>query len=412
MIGRRPPLDVVLAVACVAGSCAAYTTGASTPVPPAAEPSSRSVAASAQASLALPPHVDVVLSAYEGATSIEWTDERGARGTARDATSLRGPVKLGQRTYDGEIFVERRSEGGLQVVVRAPLEDYVEGVVAAELAIWSARPAELEAQAIAARTFAAATIAQRRRAGLDDRLTDGVLDQAYRGRHVASDTRGGRDAAARLRAAVRATEGVVLTRGAQLEEARYHAACGGHTAPFADVFRREVRERGARGPGGVPCPACAERARRETEAKAPDPTRPLAWIAEVPAERLEALGRSVDLDGPPIQLVPVRVDPAGRWLDVALRDASGTTRTVPFDDFRRAIGYGLWKSGVVAATVPRPGAALRGGSLRVQGRGRGHGVGLCQEGMRDLADEGWTSREILAHYYPGARLETAAIVAP
>ena len=36
---------------------------------------------------------------------------------------------------------------------------------------------------------------------------------------------------------------------------------------------------------------------------------------------------------------------------------------------------------------------------------RGHGVGLCQEGTRDYASRGLTTREILRHYYGGARVE-------
>jgi stage II sporulation protein D len=41
-----------------------------------------------------------------------------------------------------------------------------------------------------------------------------------------------------------------------------------------------------------------------------------------------------------------------------------------------------------------------------QGRGWGHGVGLCQSGAFGMALRGKSYREILAHYYPGARLES------
>ena len=56
-------------------------------------------------------------------------------------------------------------------------------------------------------------------------------------------------------------------------------------------------------------------------------------------------------------------------------------------------------------TLPRPGRPIGAEGLTVQGRGRGHGVGLCQEALRDLAREGWSAARILRHYYPGARLE-------
>ena len=72
------------------------------------------------------------------------------------------------------------------------------------------------------------------------------------------------------------------------------------------------------------------------------------------------------------------------------------------------MGYGVLRSGALVATVPHPSDPLLGGGWRVQGRGRGHGVGLCQEGARDLARAGWSARSILAHYYPGATLSGAA----
>jgi stage II sporulation protein D len=41
---------------------------------------------------------------------------------------------------------------------------------------------------------------------------------------------------------------------------------------------------------------------------------------------------------------------------------------------------------------------------RIEGRGHGHGVGLCQWGARGLALRGWSCERILQHYYPGATI--------
>ena len=38
------------------------------------------------------------------------------------------------------------------------------------------------------------------------------------------------------------------------------------------------------------------------------------------------------------------------------------------------------------------------------GRGYGHGVGMCQWGAEGKAKRGWTSEEILGFYYPGANI--------
>ncbi len=46
-----------------------------------------------------------------------------------------------------------------------------------------------------------------------------------------------------------------------------------------------------------------------------------------------------------------------------------------------------------------------GEKVVLDGRGWGHGVGLCQIGAAVMAREGYGYREILTHYYPGAKLE-------
>ena len=46
------------------------------------------------------------------------------------------------------------------------------------------------------------------------------------------------------------------------------------------------------------------------------------------------------------------------------------------------------------------------GGYVLRGAGRGHGVGLCQEGGLGMARSGADSRAILEHYFPGGRIAT------
>ena len=43
-------------------------------------------------------------------------------------------------------------------------------------------------------------------------------------------------------------------------------------------------------------------------------------------------------------------------------------------------------------------------TVRLNGNGWGHGVGLCQIGAAVMASEGYTYKEILEHYYPGTEV--------
>jgi len=51
-----------------------------------------------------------------------------------------------------------------------------------------------------------------------------------------------------------------------------------------------------------------------------------------------------------------------------------------------------------------PGHIDSASALRIEGRGIGHGLGLCQLGAADMAARGATFAEILSHYYPNTAL--------
>ena len=45
-------------------------------------------------------------------------------------------------------------------------------------------------------------------------------------------------------------------------------------------------------------------------------------------------------------------------------------------------------------------------SVRLDGKGWGHGVGLCQIGAAVMAENGYDYRQILEHYYPGSKIRS------
>jgi stage II sporulation protein D len=363
----RLALTALLAGACV------------TSAPPTVERTRATPAREAR----LPTTVDVLLYRGPGPVRVAGAELRrsdaglaGARGAELGRELLMAGTFDG-RPYPGRLIVTARP-GRLEVRNRAPLEDYVAGVLAAEVVLWSARPAELEAQAIVARSYAAAALAHRGAARADPYLFGDTRDQAYRGLPPP-------DYAERVRRAVERTRGRVLREGGRVVHARFHAACGGATADGRAVFP-ELDFDCMRSVSCSPCTAARRDLWRVTSTRT---------TLEAAAARL-GIGRRLE------SVAPAARDASGRWLSVTVRGDAGE-RVVPFQDLRMSLDPTKVESTRILRTWPYPGEPIEDG-LFLEGHGRGHGVGLCQTGAKGYAAEGWSADEILAHYYPGAAL--------
>ena len=133
------------------------------------------------------------------------------------------PVRLNGKAYRGKIEVFVNDRGSLTVVNVVPLEEYLLGVVPAELGL-----PQLEAQkaqAIAARTYAIANIGGYGSQGFD--MVPTVWSQVYKG--VSIETKMGTQA-------VRETRGLVATYKGKPITAFYTSTCGGRTENSENVF--------------------------------------------------------------------------------------------------------------------------------------------------------------------------------
>jgi len=255
------------------------------------------------------------------------------------------------------------------LVETVPLEPYVAAVLPAEIG-GNAPAAALEAQAVAARSYAVARTG--RHSDQEADLCDGVHCQVFAGL--------GRATAATRRAA-EATRGLVLVQRGRVIAAPFHAVCGGRTARPSDVWDDEET------PDLEPVEddAClsAEGAR---------------WTFFLPRSAVPGLAARLGF-------------PAGRFLEVwahsgdgrvsALRLVAPGGRTVVVRGFDvRARASEAWGWSSLRSTdfevSERPQGYL------FTGRGTGHGAGLCQAGAIARARRGETRAEILAHYYRGA----------
>lgn len=282
----------------------------------------------------------------------------------------RGPLRVGTRDYGGALEAWRSGEG-LLLVNELGLEEYIAGTVRAEASEkW---PVEsLRAMAVVARTYA--IFLQQRNRGKPYHLVAGNQDQNYAGR-VADDSP--------AREAARSTAGQVLTWQGSVFPTFYHSDSGGFTEPPQTVFS---------GDGIPPLPGV----RDEFSLDSPN----YAWALTIPLATVGDRLRQAGLDvGEVTGLTVLERRPSLRVASIAVEHSRGTT-TLKGAEFRRMLGYDVLKSTLF---VPVPGAD---GTVRFEGRGWGHGVGLSQFGAKGMAERGYTYQQILQHYYPGTALVT------
>ncbi|HET9125643.1 MAG TPA: SpoIID/LytB domain-containing protein [Solirubrobacteraceae bacterium] len=133
-----------------------------------------------------------------------------------------GPLSTAGRRYRGALSFSASPTGGVQTVNAVGLDDYVRGVVSEEMdASWA--PAALEAQAIAARTYALTTSVD----GSGYSLYDDTRSQMYGG--VSAET-------ATTDAAVTATSGQIVTYAGRPAVTYFFASSGGETESIQNVW--------------------------------------------------------------------------------------------------------------------------------------------------------------------------------
>ena len=307
-----------------------------------------------------------------------------------------GYVSFNGRRYRGELKVSS-SDSGFVIVNTVTIEDYLRGVVPAE--IGRNRPASesaaVEAQAVAARSYAYTHLVEGARvwdvtAGTQDQVYDGVEGEAP----VSN-------------AAVDATRGLAILYAGRVVNAPFHSTCGGETAEAPDVWRtagepylRRVSDR---------IPGTADRYYCDVAPR-------FRWVKTIEGADLNA---AMDAylktytaipGGHPGRVRDVRVintTPGGRVAQMAVETDRGSF-LVRGNDTRyvlRTLGGEILNSTYFSA-VAEQGADGSLGRLVIRGSGYGHGVGMCQWGAIGRARAGQDVRTILQAYYPGTQLGT------
>jgi stage II sporulation protein D len=270
----------------------------------------------------------------------------------------------------------RSTREGLQVLLTLDSEPYVALALSGEAAP-NEQLESLKAMAVTIRTYALENAGRHAREGFD--LCDSTHCQALRLGNVPSQ----------IEEAVRETAGETLWYGNNRASSFYTQNCGGQTEAASNAWPQLHASYLA----AHSDPYCMRRASS-------------AWRAELALADIQEIFRSEGWRFPErLNAVNVTKRTAeGRALELEFV-GSGARIPVAASSFRfavnRRLGWNQLRSDWYTVT-------LKNGALIFNGKGYGHGVGLCQAGSFQMAAEGHSYREILGFYFPGTRVGIGA----
>ena len=273
---------------------------------------------------------------------------------------IKGDFLVSGVHYTGEIEVWK-GKNGLYVVNEIPFEEYVKSVVTAEAGTnWEMEA--LKAQAVISRTYA---VYQKNMNGnLRYHITSTVLHQVYKGNY--SD--------ARAANAVEKTSGEILTFNGKPIEALYHSTSGGKTELPEEVFGKSY--------------PYIKSVESSCEA-----SPYWIWERKIPLSEIE---KSLNITGFKDMAVKSYTS-TGRVKELTVTSESGES-TIKSNDFRKQLGWQRLPSTNFNMTKLND-------SIIFEGKGYGHGTGLCQWSALEMAKKGKNYKEILSFFYPGTEIQ-------
>jgi SpoIID/LytB domain protein len=283
-------------------------------------------------------------------------------------------TKLDARRYAGSIKIYVIGNE-LCVINIAPVEDYLAGVLAAEMP--HADLTALQAQAVVSRTYLVKNDRRHQQAGYQ--FCDLTHCQTYKG----SD-----GVTAKIKRAVAETRDEILAFAQQPISAYYSSTCGGFTGDDAGVWMKAADQPYLR--------SFADAANQLDFCRNSPHYR---WRSRLPADSLHQIWRQ--RLGEPITSIAI----AKKGADNRVRELAligNSLHLISGEDFRavtcRVVGWNTLKSTAFDLRFEK-------NAYIFEGRGLGHGLGLCQYGAMEMARQGYAYPEILRHYFPGSEIE-------
>ncbi|MFZ5980745.1 MAG: SpoIID/LytB domain-containing protein [Candidatus Zixiibacteriota bacterium] len=292
-------------------------------------------------------------------------------------------LKMGIETYRG-ILKALPYGRNVRLINIVYMEDYLKGVVPPEIGERSAEEIEaVKAQAVAARTYAMSHLKQYGEEPFD--MKSSIVDQVYGGIVVERKL---------VNKAVEATSGYVVTWHDEFIEAYYHSTCGGMTDDIAEVWDRKQLPYLKPVTDDSACAWSKYYEWREVFNEEQLRSRIEQYLSsergrEIKIARITDVFTTGRTAGGRVQQLTVQTandvyrfyTDRIRWV---VKRASNPELILPSSNFDVAVRRNA--DSVVTQVV-------------FNGRGYGHGIGMCQCGAIGLARKGWTFEMILKHYY-------------
>jgi len=269
--------------------------------------------------------------------------------------------RMAERAYEGGLEVTLEN-GALRLVNVVPLEEYVAGVVQSE----AGRHHHLEyykLQAVSCRTYALSN--QRKHLDQGFEVCDRVHCQVYHGRNH-TDT---------IAQAVLETRNMVMVDAdIRLIHATFHSNCGGETLNAEDVWSKSEPYLQA-----TTDTFCLAGSHATWQKRVPRKD----WVAYL--KRAYGVNTASSADLFPL----LDHHPTCRGIYMNQREPLVPLKQVRAD----------WKLNSTYFTLHEEGE-----NVVFEGRGFGHGVGVCQEGAMEMARRGFSFVDILHYYYAEVHL--------
>ncbi len=297
-------------------------------------------------------------------------------------------IKFRGQMQPSAVFLLEKQGHGFDVVAKLPRDEYLKGVLPNEMPLKWPRAA-LAAQAVASLSYACAQAVARVNGGFD--VDSSVESQVFRWDTFTHLTAPEKSKLAQV--LWQTNNRVLVASNGKPYLAYFHSDCGGTTELPQNVWG-EKHDFHAGGSAIVHDSYCLL-------------NRHNHWHLHVTWAQIQSAvqARFHDFQGVIHDVNVLSRSPSGRAAQIEI-DGGLKKLRISSQDFRQMMGYSRLRSTLFTIEHAPDG-------LVFDGRGFGHGVGLCQHGARFMALNGSTYRQILKHYYPYARLtSTPAVPVP